>query len=110
VKTGILAQVQIAEADVEQELYTVPASYWAGISTILICNQAATVKTFSLRVRPTFETDPADKQFIFKECPVPGNDTFEITVGLVLGPVETLRIVGSTTGMSATVFGWEKPV
>lgn len=109
-KTGILAQVQIAEADVEQELYSVPASYWAGISTILICNQAATPKTFCIRVRPTFETDPEDKQFIFRHCEILGKATFEITCGLPLGPVETLRMIGSTTAMAATVFGWEKPL
>lgn len=109
-RTGVLGQVAIAEADAEEDLYDVPASLWAGVSTILVCNRNAAAKTFSLRVRPGFETEAADKQYIFKDVEVPGNDTYEITCGLVLGPLHLLRITASTTEISVTVFGWERPV
>ena len=85
-------------------LYTVPASTNAIISTITVCNQAATSSTYSIAVRPFGATiDP--KHYINYNASVPALDTIGITMGVTLAQTDVISVSSSNSSTSFNVFG-----
>ena len=60
----------------------VAVSTSAIVSTIVVCNQAATAATFRLAICTT--TTPATKEFIAYGMTVPANDSITLTLGVTL--------------------------
>jgi glucose-6-phosphate dehydrogenase assembly protein OpcA len=87
-------------------LYTVPAATSAIISTIVVCNQAASGGTYRIAVRPAGATLAAN-QYIAYDSAVPANDSICLTLGITLATTDILTIYASSTTMSFLAFGTE---
>ena len=85
-------------------LYTVPASTNAIISTITVCNQAASTATYSIAVRPFGATiDP--KHYINYNAAIPASDSIGVTMGLTLAQTDVISVSSSNSSTSFNVFG-----
>jgi len=87
-------------------LYTVPASTSTVVSTITVCNQAASAGTFRIAVRPAAETLAA-KHYVAYDVAIAANDTTAITLGLTLATTDVVTVYASAATMSFNAYGSE---
>jgi hypothetical protein len=87
-------------------LYTVPASTSTVVSTIVVCNQAASTATFRIAVRPAGATI-AVQHYIVYGASVNANDSTILTIGLTLGATDIVTVYASAATLSFTMFGSE---
>jgi len=101
----ILGQLSPAATTVT-DLYTVPASRSSTVSSIVVCNRAATAATFRISVAAAGVAD-ATSQYLFYEQAIDANSTFIATIGMTLATTDKVRVYASTANFSFTVFGVE---
>jgi hypothetical protein len=101
----IIAQNSPA-ATTDTTLYTVPSDTEIVISSITICNRAATAATYRIAMRPNGET-LADKHYIAYNANVPSNDTIALTLGLTADAADVITVYASSASVSFGVFGSE---
>jgi hypothetical protein len=101
--TGNGAQ-QLAAANTNYNLYTVPASTQSVVSTITVCNQASTAATFNIAIRPAGATLDT-RHYIAYGTPIAGNDTITLTLGITLATTDIITINASATTLSFAAFG-----
>lgn len=87
-------------------LYTVPASTEAVVSSVSICNRAATSGTFRISVRPDGATLANQHYFVY-DATIPANDTIVMTVGLTLDATDVLEVYASSADMTFHAYGSE---
>ena len=87
-------------------LYTVPAGTQSVLSTISICNIAATAATYRIAIRPAGEA-LANKHYVAYNSSVPANDTAVLTLGLTMNATDILTVQASTASVTFGVFGSE---
>lgn len=87
-------------------LYTVPSATQAVISTIVVCNQAATTATFRIAVRPAGATLAA-QHYVAYDVSVGANDSTALTLGITLGATDVVTIYGSSATLSFNAYGSE---
>jgi glucose-6-phosphate dehydrogenase assembly protein OpcA len=87
-------------------LYTVPASTSTVVSTINVCNQAATAGTFRLAIRPAGDTLSA-LHYISYDTSISANDSISLTIGITLATTDVITVYASTATMSFAAFGSE---
>ena len=87
-------------------LYTVPSSTKAVVSTITVCNQAASAATFRIAVRPDAET-LASKHYVAYDSTVAANDTTALTLGITLDAADIITVYSSSATLSFNAFGSE---
>lgn len=87
-------------------LYTVPAVTQAIVSTLTVCNQAATDATFRVSVSVNGATLSA-KEYIAYGVTVAGSGFITLTLGLSLGAADVIRIYASSANLSFSAFGTE---
>jgi glucose-6-phosphate dehydrogenase assembly protein OpcA len=87
-------------------LYTVPASTSAVVSTVTICNQAATAGPFRIAIRPAGAT-LATVHYVSYDTIVPANDTISFTLGITLATTDVITVYASSTTMSFHAYGSE---
>jgi hypothetical protein len=76
------------------------------VSTVVVCNQAATAATYRLAVCAT--TTPATKEFIVYGGTVPANDTITLTLGMTVdATAKLLMCSASASTVSFSAFGCE---
>lgn len=102
----VLAQAAPA-ATTETLLYTVPTGKSALVSTLSVCNQAATPATFRVAVRPAADTSTAAKHWIVYGATVDGSDSVFLSLGLSLAAGDQVRVYVSSATMSVSAFGSE---
>lgn len=88
------------------DLYTVPASTSAIISTVNVCNQNAANATFRLSVRPA-GANGTSKHFIVYDSAIPAQDTIALSLGMSLGNTDVVTAWTYQGGLSFSVFGTE---
>jgi hypothetical protein len=88
------------------DLYTVPASTSAIISTVNVCNQSASNVTFRLSIRPAGVTGTS-KHFIVYDSPIPSQDTIALSLGMSLGNTDVITAWTYQGNISFAVFGTE---
>jgi hypothetical protein len=93
-------------ATTPNNIYTVPASAQAVISTIVVANRSATSATFRISVRPNGASQ-ADQHYLAYDVTVPGNDSTTLTLGVTMGDTDVLTVYGSSATLSWNVFGTE---
>lgn len=93
-------------ATTDTTLYTVPASTQAVVSTIFVCNRAASAATFRIAVRPD-GASIANQHYLFYDVTIDGNATVPITTGITLGDTDVLTVRASTANLSFSAFGSE---
>jgi hypothetical protein len=101
----VLAQNNPA-ATTATTLYTVPASTSAVISTITICNQAASAGSYRVAVRPAAATLAA-QHYIAYDVPIAANDTTALTLGITLATTDVVTVYASSATMSFNAYGTE---
>ena len=86
------------------DVYTVPGSTSAVLSSITVCNQTATNASYSIAIAPNGES-ANDKHFIVRGGVVPQADAIGITLGLTMDAADVVRCNTNTLGVSFSVFG-----
>jgi glucose-6-phosphate dehydrogenase assembly protein OpcA len=87
-------------------LYTVPSSTQAVVSTIAVCNRAATAGTFRIAIRPNGAT-LANEHYIAYDSTVAANDSTFITIGVTLGDTDVITVYASSANQTFSAFGSE---
>lgn len=87
-------------------VYTVPDAKGAVISSIVVCNQAATAGTF--RVYVTYAANsPASKDYLYYDVAIAANDTFTAVIGITLSNADYINVYCSSVNFSFNIFGAE---
>jgi glucose-6-phosphate dehydrogenase assembly protein OpcA len=87
-------------------LYTVPASTSTVVSTISICNRAASAGTFRISIRPAGASQ-ANQHYIAYDSSVQANDTITLTLGITLATTDVVTVYASTGDFSFNAYGSE---
>jgi glucose-6-phosphate dehydrogenase assembly protein OpcA len=87
-------------------LYTVPSDKSAVISTLTICNQAATTATFRVAVRPAGATLAA-VHYVAYDVTVGASDTTALTLGITLATTDVVTVYASSATLSFHAYGDE---
>ena len=87
-------------------VYTVPAATEAVVSSVTICNRAASTGTFRLAVRPNGAT-LANEHYVVYDTSIAANDTVVLTIGLTLDAADVLEAYASSADMSFNAYGSE---
>ena len=87
-------------------LYTVPSATSAVVSTIAVCNQAASSGTFRIAIRPAGATLAA-QHYIAYDSAITANNSTMLTLGVTLATTDIITVYGSTATMSFSAFGTE---
>lgn len=103
----VLGQVATATlgAATEGTLYTAAAP--AIVSSLTICNQAATAATYRIAVRPAADSSTAAKHWFVYGATVAGSDSTILTAGLTLAVGDKIQVYASTNTISFSAFGSE---
>jgi len=87
-------------------LYTVPAATDTIVSTITVCNQAATAGTYRIAVRPAGAA-LATVHYVAFDISLPANTTDTLTLGLTLDATDVVTVYASSASMSFHAYGSE---
>jgi hypothetical protein len=93
-------------ATTDTTLYTVPAATTTILSTITVCNLAATPATFRIAVRPAGAVITA-AHYVAYDAALSQSDTLTLTLGITLATTDVLTVRASTVNVSFNVFGAE---
>ena len=93
-------------ATTDTNLYTVPSSTEAVISTIIVANRAATAATYRIAIRPNGATI-ANQHYIAYDVTVGAGDSTTLTLGLTLDAADVITVYASTANLSFSAFGSE---
>jgi len=97
----------VPTANVLTDLYTVPASSSAVISSIVVCNQnSSSTIAFRVSVAVGGAAD-TPKQYLYYDLPLTNNDTFVATIGISLAQNDVVRIQSDTANVSFNLVGVE---
>jgi hypothetical protein len=102
----VLNQVN-PSATTETTLYTPSGAASAVVSTITVCNQAASSATYRIAVWPSGTSSSVAKNWIVYGATVAANDTTTLTLGMTLENGATIRVYASTSTVSFNAFGSE---
>ena len=102
----ILGQVA-PDATEETDLYTVQAPATSAVcSSIVICNRGTAATTF--RVSISSAGDPTEnKDYLYYDVTLAGNDTFIATIGITLNLDDIIRVYAGNVNLSFNLFGTE---
>lgn len=101
----VLGQVA-PSATTATTLDTVPSATQAVVSTITVCNRAATAATFRIAIRPAGAT-LANEHYIAYDSTVAANDTTAFTLGITLGATDVITVYASSANLTFNAFGSE---
>ena len=87
-------------------LYTVPASTQTVVSTISVCNQAASSGTYRIAIRPSGAA-LTTSQYIAYDSAIAANNSTMITIGVTLNAIDVITVYASSATMSFSAFGSE---
>lgn len=86
--------------------YTVPSTTQAVISTIVICNRAASAGSYRIAIRPDGAT-LATTHYVAYDIAIAANDSTALTLGITLGDTDVVTVYASSADMTFSVFGSE---
>jgi hypothetical protein len=101
----VLAQ-SAPSATTNTDVYTVGSGTSAVVSTITVCNRAASSATYRIAVRPLGAT-LANQHYVAYDASVPANDTIALTLGVTLAATDVVTVYASTANLSINLFGSE---
>jgi glucose-6-phosphate dehydrogenase assembly protein OpcA len=87
-------------------LDTVPSATSAVVSTIAVCNRAATAATYRIAIRPAGAAI-ANEHYIAYDSTVAANDTTMLTIGITLAATDVISVYASSANLSFNAFGSE---
>jgi hypothetical protein len=101
----VLAQ-SAPSATTNTDVYTVGSGKSAVVSTITVCNRAASSATYRIAIRVAGATI-ANEDYIAYDSTVPANDTINLTIGVTLAATDVVTVYASTANLSFNLFGAE---
>lgn len=101
----VLGQVA-PSATTATTLYTVGSGKSTVVSTIAVCNRAATAATYRVAIRPAGAT-LSNEHYIAYDSTVAANDSTMITIGVTLAATDVVTVYASTANTSFSAFGSE---
>ena len=101
----ILGQVADASAN-DVELYLVPASTEAIVSTIIVTNRATAAKTFRIATK-TDNSAVADTDYVAYDTSIAANDTITLTLGITLETGAEISVGASDANVTFQAYGTE---
>jgi len=93
-------------ATTETDLYTVPALTSAVCSSISICNRGITQTTFRVSISQSGAAT-TNKDYLYYDVTLAGNDTFIATIGVTLATTDKIRVYSGNSSLSFQVWGTE---
>lgn len=102
----ILGQAAVATSATQVDLYTVPSSTQAVVSSIVVANRDSAAATYRISVAEN-GASIANSQYIAYDVTVGGSDSTIITIGATLGDTDKIRVYASSTNLTFTAFGSE---
>lgn len=93
-------------ATTETTLYTVPALTSAVCSSISICNRGGTQTTFRVSISQGGGLT-VNKDYLYYDVTLAGNDTFIATIGISLAAGDVIRVYSGNASLSFQLFGTE---
>jgi len=101
----ILGQVADASAN-DVELYLVPGSTSAIVSTIVVCNREAANNTFRISTK-TDNSAVANTDYVAYDTVIAGNDTITFTLGITLQAAAEISVGASDANVTFQAYGTE---
>jgi len=102
----VLGQIQgTAAVGTYSSLGQVPSGKSWLVSTISICNQAASSMTYRLAIASS--TSPSTSEFLVYGATVPANDTVTLTLGITMQADKYIMASSSANTSSFAAFGTE---
>ena len=101
----VLAQ-SAPSATTNTDVYTVGSGKSAVISTITVCNRAASAATYRIAIRVAGST-LSNEEYIAYDATVAANDTVSLTIGVTLAATDVVTVYASTANLSVNIFGAE---
>lgn len=89
-------------------LYTVPAATQTVVSTLTICNRAATATTYRIAARPAGAAI-ANEHYLVYDAALAANTTTALTLGISLATTDVLTIYAGSANVTFAAFGVENP-
>lgn len=93
-------------ANTDTSLYTCPASTQAVISTIAICNRAASSATFRIAIRPNGAAI-SNEHYIAFDVTIAANDSIFLTIGATIDAADVVTVRASNANLTFVAFGSE---
>jgi len=93
-------------ATTDTDVYTVPASTEAVVSTIIIANRASSAGSFRIMVRPNGAA-LSNVHYIAYDVAIAANDSTTLTLGITLDAADVVSVYCSSADMSVNIFGTE---
>jgi glucose-6-phosphate dehydrogenase assembly protein OpcA len=93
-------------ATTETTLYTVPSAKSTVVSSISICNRSSGQTTFRVSISQGGSAT-ANKDYLYYDVTLAGNDTFIATIGVTLATTDVVRVYSGNTSLSFQLFGTE---
>jgi glucose-6-phosphate dehydrogenase assembly protein OpcA len=87
-------------------LYTVPAATSTVVSTVVVCNQAASSATYRISVRPAGGAQTT-AMYLAYDVTVGANDSTALTLGITLATTDVITVYASSATVSFVAFGSE---
>jgi hypothetical protein len=87
-------------------LYTVPSAAQAIVSTVTVCNIAATATTYRIAVRPA-GASIATSQYLVYDAALPANDTVTLTLGVTLAATDVVSVFAGSADVAFHAYGVE---
>ena len=94
-------------ASTEHSIYEVDTDKRALSSTFTACNQGSTDAKIRLSVTVGGGTT-GGADYLLYDLPLPANDTFAMTIGMTLGPLDVVRVYSDSADVSYLLFGQEQ--
>lgn len=88
-------------------IYVVPAATSATVSTVNVCNRAASATSFRLAHCNGAVGTLADEDYIYYDLPLNANDTFQATLGITMATGDTLVAYCADATVSFIAWGCE---
>jgi hypothetical protein len=101
----ILGQVADASAN-DVELYLVPASTEAIVSTIIVTNREAAANTFRIATKSD-NSAVADTDYIAYDTSIAANDSLTLTLGITLEAGAEISVGASDANVTFQAYGTE---
>ena len=101
----ILGQVADASAN-DVELYLVPASTEAIVSTIVVCNREAAANTFRIATKSD-NSAVANEDYVAYDTSIAANDTITLTLGVTLETGAEISVGASDANVTFQAYGTE---
>jgi uncharacterized membrane protein len=101
----VLAQ-SAPSATTNTDVYTVGSGTSAVVSTITVCNRAASAATYRIAIRVAGAT-LANEDYIAYDASVSANDSIALTIGVTLAATDVVTVYASNANLSFNLFGAE---